>query len=326
MFRWVVFLSCALGCSASPEAMDLPDRGPSDGGREETRADASTDASADAPWDVENTPDAVVDGSAPDADPSLGSRCTQTPTEIRCPRETMQIRTGLTALTARDVHYQLPLGEPPPDGFPVAIMFQGSLFSAGFNWLGFKPGPFGVYNQANVLKSLLDAGYAVITPEARLEGSTFWDTNIPPYSVAWEQSGDHRLMVRLFAAIENGDFGPLDARRLYATGISSGGYMTSRMAVSYAGRFRALAVHSGSYATCGGAACLVPRDLPNDHPPTLFLHGVLDAVVPIFTMEAYRDRLADQGIEVDVVTVTAAGHEWIDPAPESIVDWFRRYP
>ena len=90
----------------------------------------------------------------------------------------------------------------------------------------------------------------------------------------------------------NGLFGHLNYKRKYATGISSGGYMTSRMAVSYGGEFRSLVVAAGSYATCAGPICIVPR-LPNDHPPTLHLHGGSDLIVPPFTMEMYYDALVE---------------------------------
>ena len=82
-----------------------------------------------------------------------------------------------------------------------------------------------------------------------------------------------------FSAASTAAFGPINTTRLYAMGISSGGFMTSRMAVSYPGKFRALADHSGSYATCSDT-CTVPTPLPSNHPPTLFLHGDTDAIVP----------------------------------------------
>lgn len=80
--------------------------------------------------------------------------------------------------------------------------------------------------------------------------------------------------------------------------------MTSRVAVSMTKFFRAVAVESGSYMICGGPACEVPgsvkcRDsgpdhLPLNHPPTLFLHGLVDPVVPYWTMELYFAALKNQ--------------------------------
>ena len=177
--------------------------------------------------------------------------------------------------------------------------------------------------------SLLSSGITVwqnITAEAHLGGNTFWDTNVPPWSVAWSGSPDDQFMLALFDAINAGAFGQLDADRLYATGISSGGYMTSRMAVSYPGRFKALAIQSASYATCSGPLCAVPQSLPADHPPTLFLHGAIDATVPIWTMYPYRDALEDAGHVVSTVVHTTAGHEWIHEAPDAVVAWFDASP
>jgi predicted esterase len=124
-------------------------------------------------------------------------------------------------------------------------------------------------------------------------------------------------MQNLFKASEAGNFGPINRGRLYAMGISSGGYMTSRMAVSYPGKFRALADGSGSYATCS-STCTVPTPLPTDHPPTLFLHGDADNIVPMSTVQSYVDALRAEGHEVKVVTDADAGHEWLVEGPAAI--------
>jgi predicted esterase len=107
--------------------------------------------------------------------------------------------------------------------------------------------------------------------------------------------------------------------------ISSGGYMTSRMAVSYPGKFRALAIESGSYATCSNVLCMVPNPLPADHPPTLFLHGALDVAVPLVTARAYHDQLARQGIETEIIVDDTVGHSWLAVAPEAITCWFKTH-
>jgi predicted esterase len=101
--------------------------------------------------------------------------------------------------------------------------------------------------------------------------------------------------------------------------------MTSRMAVSYAGKFRALAVHSGGYATCG-TTCTLPATLPADHPPTLFLHGGADTTVKPSTMEMYRDELAAEGRTVKTVLDPSAGHEWLTAGPAEIRAWFDAHP
>jgi predicted esterase len=121
-----------------------------------------------------------------------------------------------------------------------------------------------------------------------------------------------------------GTFGPLDLTRRFAVGFSSGGYMTSRMAVSYSGTFRALAIDEGSYATCLSAVCVVPS-LPANHPPTLFLQGGLDPVVPLWTMELYNQALVAQGTETRVVIDPTATHQWLNVAPVEVPAWIRAH-
>lgn len=68
----------------------------------------------------------------------------------------------------------------------------------------------------------------------------------------------------------------------------------------------------------------MPESLPADHPPALFLHGELDATVPIATMRAYEGALSAQGTPVRAVIDPTAGHEWIAEAPIEIPAWFAR--
>ncbi|APR85029.1 Dipeptidyl aminopeptidase/acylaminoacyl-peptidase [Minicystis rosea] len=255
---------------------------------------------------------------------AVGSRCAASPEEVYCPYEVQSLPGKLGIM--RDVMWQVPLGTPPAAGWPVVLLFQGSFYGPPLMFDGPAGGPHGVYHLALTIKSLLDAGYAVLAPAAHVEGGLFWDTNVPPWSIDWTDAPDNVFMQAIFAAIPTGKMGPLDASRLYATGISSGGYMTSRMAVSYPGKFRALAVHSGSYATCSGPICLLPDTLPSDHPPTLFLHGEIDLVVPINTMKAYATLLQTEGKETRVVTNPTAGHEWLSVGPKEVVAWFDAHP
>lgn len=252
------------------------------------------------------------------------SRCTETLDHVDCTYEATSLPAQAGIL--RDVLYQVPTGTPPNGGFPVVLFFQGSFFGPKLMFAADANAPFGAYHLARTIKTLLDSGYAVIAPEAHAEGGTFWDTNVPPWSLSWTTAPDHAFMVSILAAISEGKFGPLNAARKYATGISSGGYMTSRMAVSYQGQFKALAVHSGSYATCSGALCIIPDVLPNDHPPTLFLHGQKDLTVPITTMKNYETKLKASGKNTRVVIDPSAGHEWIAAGAQEVVDWFDAHP
>lgn len=254
-----------------------------------------------------------------------GSRCKLDGKRIHCSHHSDTLWTGTTGVTPRVVHWQVPVGDAPPEGWPVAILFQGSLFSADTFWDADQNDGFGGYNQVLVTRALLDAGFAVIAPEARLAGSGAWETNIPPMANNWSSSGDHAYMLDIFAAIADGDFGPCDAARMFAAGISSGGYMTSRMDVAYRSRFRALAIQSASYATCAGPICDVPTPIHAQHLPTLFLHGGQDGVVPIETMLDYHEALLDAGVESEAIIDDGAAHEWLDTAPEQVLAWFERH-
>lgn len=252
-------------------------------------------------------------------EPDEGSRCRVGWRSARCEKQTADIAFGDRN---RDLHWQVPVGEAPAEGWPAVIVFQGALFPAGLSWWARKAEPLGGWNQTLLTADLLDTGFAVFTPEAPGQGLTSWNTNTPGYINDWEGSPDDEMMLALLEGMADGDYGPIDMDRLYATGISSGGYMTSRMAVAYPGVFRALAIHSASYATCAGVLCTMPEELPEDHPPTLFLHGGLDATVPIWTMTAYRDLLEESGFEVDSEVKLLGGHAWMDAAPDEILAWF----
>ncbi len=219
----------------------------------------------------------------------------------------------------RDVRYQVPEGTAPAGGWPVVIMYQGSFFTVQFSRT--QGAPFGGYYEVKVIEKMLNNGFAVIAPDAGID--LFWETNIP--GLIYEWTADYIFINNLLAAIRNGAFGQINPNKKFATGISSGGYNTSRMAVSFQGEFKALAVQSGSYATCSGPLCIVPSSLPANHPPTFFMHGWLDVVVPWWTMDLYYDKLKSQGIPTDRYTDYFAGHEWVSASADKIYAWFNQY-
>jgi dienelactone hydrolase len=257
---------------------------------------------------------------------AVSAACSENLGLLTCSHDQVDLSGGALGLATRRVYYALPQGTPPAGGWPVVLMFQGSFFNAELCFQGNPLEPFGAYYQVLTVEQLLNAGFAVLAPQTHVDGITFWDTDIPPFSFAWDLAPDHALMLAIFAAIEGGTFGSLNPKRLYATGISSGGYMTSRMAVSYPGKFKALAIQSASYATCPvGPLCLPPAP-PKDHPPTLFLAGLLDPLVPLWTVQAYYNRLVAKGIKTQLIVDALASHQWIPAAPSAVVDWFIASP
>ncbi len=284
--------------------------------------------------------DAALADSAPskaDADPDAAGRasggdgsaatalCSHGTVIVQCSYKTEVLSIGFPLDSQRSVHWQLPLGEAPTGGWPWVLIFQGSFFSADQAWTATPLSAFGALYLVETIEALLGAGYAVLTPEAAASGTTFWNTNVMPWRAAWSSSPDAALMKVLFAAVQAGKFGPLDPKRRFAAGASSGGYMTSRMAIAYPGTFRALAIIAAAYATCAGSLCLVPS-LPADHPPTLFMHGQLDLVVPQWTAELYKGALDKQGTPTSLISDPLGGHSWPATGAKAILEFFGEHP
>lgn len=272
---------------------------------------------------------AVDDAGAPDSgDPTSSdgggggahgeTACTITSDSARCTSQEI-VRLSDNGADERRVYWALPASAPPADGYPAVVLYQGSLYGPSMSWDVDLPlsTPFGGYYQVALIAALLDAGFAVIQPEA--SGGLYWNTNA---GGNYDTSKDAAFIPLLLEAMADGTFGELNMDRLYATGISSGGYMTSRMAVSYPEKFRALAIQSASYATCLGPICNVPATLPDDHPPTLLLHGTMDTTVPISTARKYEAVLMSEGVENRFIEDPEASHQWLDVAPAEITGWF----
>ena len=249
----------------------------------------------------------------------------------------------------------------------MALLFHGTggliVWSSAPTSTG--AGTFGSYYQMQTLRDLLDQGYAVLAPPAT-NVTTGWQTNnmsaCPsggctenkgPTASQYPGTADDLFFQALFAVIldsraatetqaASGFGAKLDSSRMYAAGISSGGYNSSRMAINYAARFRALAIQSASYANCSGPGCVVPA-LPIDHPPTLFLHGAGDDIVPLATMLPYpallgskaytvidytkgSKLLGDTRCDADSQANCKVGHQWIQVAPVEILNWFNGHP
>lgn len=257
---------------------------------------------------------------AGDAEP--GTCFTSPSGAISCPANSDRVG---EAGHQRQLLWQLPPGDPPPDGWPVAVLFQGSLFPAQTWWDGFPGEVLGGLHAVELTERLFGAGYAVFTPEAEVAVSWCWNTNVPPWVANFQESPDKAVLDVLFREMDEGRFGgdgALDTSRMVAGGISSGGYMTSRMSDAYPGRFSALAVISGSWATCAGPFCALPDDLPAGHPPTFFGHGAIDPVVPVGTMRSYKQALDALGVETEEWVEPGVTHAWFDGEPEAVVEWF----
>lgn len=235
----------------------------------------------------------------------------------------------------RHVRWQVPEGTAPVGGWDTAFYYNGTTPLHTNPFSGSSSALFGMYYLPQVFREMLDnpggngKKYAVMAPEP--PSSTvfvqFWHTNVVvPYSA----SCDYSLLNDLFGEIKGGSYGSAsqyNMNRRFAFGISSGGYNTSRMAVTFNGSsvWKALGIVSASYATCSGAICGVPA-LPSNHPPTKFWHGTSDLIVPIYTMRYYYNQLIAQGKATEKVE-HSLGHQFTaqDLGSSGIKNWFDRY-
>jgi hypothetical protein len=238
----------------------------------------------------------------------------------------------------RHVRWQVPEGTPPAGGWDTVFYYNGtvSAVSSLVNPFSAKTTDnYGFIYLPQVFHELLDdprgtgRKYAVIAAEApTVFGMQFWDTNsVNPYT----SSGDYCFLPDLFNELAAGNYGPAsqyNLNRRFAFGISSGGYNTSRMAVTFNNNstWKALGIVSASYATCSGSNCYVPKSLPANHPPTKFWHGTADTTVPIWTMRQYHSQLQSQGIATEKLE-HSQGHQFTADhlGPTGVKAWFDRH-
>ena len=184
------------------------------------------------------------------------------------------------------------------------------------------------------MRDLLDSGFAVVTPDA-LSRLAYWQTNVNRYAVAdlsvWDESEDHGFVEELLRRAEEGSFGEVNMERVSAIGFSSGGYMTSRMAVNYRHRFKAFVVVGGAYFYCSGSctndvADAVAPHVWELHGPTLFLANSNDGTVPASTSEMYHRRLLQSGVEETRRAVqSGGGHAWPRESAAEITRWLETH-
>lgn len=238
----------------------------------------------------------------------------------------------------RAVRWQVPEGTPPAGGWPVAFYYAGTQPTDTNHAFDRDMGEaFGVGYEPRIIHELLDnpAGtgrkYAVIVADPPASGGWVqaWHTNLVyPYSASCDAS----FFPDFWGEIKAGAYGPASQYNMnqrYAYGISSGGFNTSRMAVTYNSGsnnnvWKALAIVSASYATCS-YSCSIPA-LPANHPPTKLYGGVNDPLVPIQTTRDYFDKLVQGGFTAQKLE-HGGGHEFTadDLGATGIKAWFDNY-
>lgn len=264
---------------------------------------------------------AAVVGLWPAA-PAEAARCSQNASGWDC---SYQQRTNYYwcggYYVPRVVRWQVPEGTPPAGGWPVAFYYAGTQPTAPDHAFSRDYGAaFGLEYEPQIIRELLDdpqgtgRRYAVMVPDPPASGGWVqaWHTNIVyPYSA----SCDYQFFPDFFGEIKSGSYGSasqFNMSRRYAYGISSGGFNSSRMAVTFnsgtanGSTWKALGIVAASYATCSYSCGSIPT-LPANHPPTKFWHGVNDSTVPVSTMRVYYDKLVQGGFTTTKLEY-AAGH------------------
>lgn len=97
----------------------------------------------------------------------LDSRCFENETYVYCSHNILNVS---YEFGTRQVYYQIPLGSPPVNGWPVVFFFQGSFYKAEWAFWSYSDSLFGAWYQTHVLKGLLDNGFAILAPNADYYG------------------------------------------------------------------------------------------------------------------------------------------------------------
>ncbi len=121
-----------------------------------------------------------------------------------------------------------------------------------------------------------------------------------------------------------------DARRIYLTGLSMGGFGTWHLAAKYPGRFAALVIICGGMHPPAAALNAVPnlaKFAPPDSPksyadaaakvgktPVWIFHGAADATVPVIESQRMNEAMQQGGAEVHYTEYPGVGHTSWDKA------------
>ena len=97
----------------------------------------------------------------------------------------------------------------------------------------------------------------------------------------------------------------VDLRRVYATGMSMGGYFCNLLALKRSERLAAIAPHSGGL----GALAVRGIDAKKKY-AVMIVHGDEDKIVKVEEGRASRDAYAKAGHAVEYVEVKGLGHVW----------------
>lgn len=214
------------------------------------------------------------------------------------------------------MHVQRPAGNPPPDGWPAVVFFHGG------GWRGGSPDQFFPY-----MAALAEQGIVGLSAQYRLESEhgtgPFECVEDGRSAMRWVRARAHELGI--------------DPRRIAAGGGSAGGHVAAAIAAVRGGRGEIEELADDSPAALllfnpvidngpggYGHGRLGDRwmDLSPMHadgqifPPTLFLLGTEDSLIPVETGRSFTALIEDAGGECELVLYEGAGHGFFNPGRE----------
>lgn len=116
-------------------------------------------------------------------------------------------------------------------------------------------------------------GFAVVYPDGLNKMWNYWEGGLPAGKLKRERGADDiGFLTTLIDELVRD--GIADKRRIYATGISNGAYMSNRLAIDSADRIAAIAPVSGTMIKFMAERMKAPQPMP-----VLYIHGTQDKVV-----------------------------------------------
>lgn len=223
--------------------------------------------------------------------------------------------------------YKAPASTPPEDGYPILFIFHGAVQHA-FSW--FLPINPWTKQQNMFLEDAIEDGFFIVAPESRrpyLIGPRSWDC----FEKDISKNKDLQLIENIINWLNNSNL-PVDMNNIFAAGFSSGGFMCSRIGYALSDKFNALSIHSGVNCesikiTIFGPVfdCETSLDLPDNHPPTIIVHGQKDSVVPFDCAIHFYNELVRHGIDVNITIAPTGQHIWLSQFNDEILDFFKNY-
>ncbi len=317
--------SCA-ACGSSSASTAVPDPASAAPVADASTPSGATSLPADASTSAADGGRSVSDGSAPEAAVSRACSGKSIPTRD----DTWMLTFGADTRTFA-VH--VPATYDPTVPMPVVLNFHGFNSNAPQE-----------ISLSHMNAKADAAGFVVIYPEGTGTQQS-WNAGACCGDAASQKKDDVGLVGAILDKVQ--DRLCVDAKRVYATGMSNGGFMAHRLACEMSTRIAAVAPVA---AVLGITACNPVRPVPVMH-----FHGTLDPIVPYLgspllgfpsaaetfdgwakresctgsPIETYRKidthcatfATCAQGSEITLCTVDGGGHTWPGGMPVPVLGY-----